>query len=74
MKKLILLPILFAFGCTPQPNCQCFNEVVFFNDGQPYLIEQTEADQNKCDKWGYGEEYLPLRNSEFHHRFVEICD
>ena len=80
MKKIIflILPFLLAFQCeTPESEvtCQCYNEIVYLNNGnEVYLVEKIVVDQNKCDKWGYGDEYLPLDNSSFHHRFIEICE
>jgi hypothetical protein len=79
MKKLVLfLSIALLTQCTPpavEQDCQCFEEIVYLNDGTDViLIDRIEADQNKCDKWGYGESYLPMRNSDFHNRFIEICE
>ena len=80
MKKLIFLivPFILAFQCeTPEPEvtCQCYNEVVYFNNGtELYLVNRTATDQNKCDLWGQGENYLKLNDSDFHHRFIEICE
>jgi len=76
MKKLLfLLSIpLFAFQCEPEktavPTCNCFNEVVYINDGiDTVLIERTEAEAIKCELWGLGDNYAPIPNSEFLSRY-----
>jgi len=79
MKKLVLvLSIALLTQCTPtaaEQNCQCFEEIVYLNDGtEVYLVDRYEVDQNKCEKWGYGENYLPMIDSDFHNRFVEVCE
>ena len=74
MKKLILLLSipLMAFQCEPEQtnNCNCFEEVVWFNNGNELvIIERKQVSSHKCELWGYGDEYLPMQNSEFWKRF-----
>ena len=76
MKKILLLLSipLFAFQCEidePKINeCNCFNEVVYINDGiDTVLIERTEAESIKCELWGLADNYAPMKDSEFLSRY-----
>lgn len=83
MKKLLLLLLAFpllALQCEQDEaavelDCQCYKETVYINNGtEIYLVRRDSTNQSKCDNWGYGYEYLPINDSSFHQRFIEICE